>query len=88
MSQKDAILAALQAGDRLTPLIALQRFQCFTLSQRVTELRAEGYNIRSTLIPNQPGGRKRIAEYWIDQPIGEQHAETANAGFSHAAGQA
>jgi len=66
MSQKDAILTALQAGERLTPLKALQRFQCMTLSQRVTELRREGKPINSRMVPNHEGGRKRIAEYWME----------------------
>ena len=69
MSQKQAILEALQAGERLTPLIALQRFQTMTLSQRVTELRAEGHPIQSRMVPNCEGGRKRVAEYYIDREV-------------------
>lgn len=67
MSAKVEILKALQAGERLTPLVALQRFQTMTLSQRVTELRAEGHPIKSRMVPNHEGGRKRVAEYYLDR---------------------
>ena len=67
MSQKDDILAALRTGERLTSLQALQRFQCMTLAQRVSELNREGAGIQSRLIPTKEGGRKRIAEYFIEQ---------------------
>lgn len=77
MSQKQQILDALKAGRRLTGLIALQDFQCMTLAQRVSELQMEGHAIHSRLIPNKPGGRKRVAEYWMDQPTGEHHATQA-----------
>ncbi len=78
MSQKANILEALQAGERLTPIQALARFQCFTLAQRVKELRNMGFTIHSELIPNREGGRKRIAVYWMNK--GESHAESTHRG--------
>ncbi len=89
MTQKEAILAALKAGDRLTGLIALQRFQCMTLAQRISELIHEGHHIKMTLIPNKAGGRKRIAEYRIDQPTEATCKTTGNANehFSYAESQ-
>ena len=38
MTQTDEILQALRAGERLTPLAALERFGCFRLAARIHEL--------------------------------------------------
>lgn len=54
MSKKDDILRALQAGERLTPLDALKRFGCLTLSQRVSEWRAAGLPIKDRYVEGQP----------------------------------
>jgi len=49
-SQTAQILTALQSGDRLTPIDALNRFGCFRLSARVRTLRTEviGYRINTS----------------------------------------
>jgi hypothetical protein len=66
MSQKAAILQALQDGQRLTPLNALIRFHCLSLSQRIGELRRDGHPIDSHMITLDAG--KRVAEYfWIER---------------------
>lgn len=59
-SQAERILAHLTRGHTLTPLQALSRFQCLTLSQRVGELKERGHRIRSRMV--EVGG-KRVAEY-------------------------
>ena len=64
MTQKQQILAALQAGERLTVLTALERFGCYALSQRRTGLRREGHPIQSQNV-RLPNG-KYIAEYYLD----------------------
>lgn len=63
MSQSDEILAALERGERITPLDALNQFRCFRLAARVAELRKAGHPIetRDVRLPNG----KRIAEYWM-----------------------
>lgn len=66
MSQKQRILEALQAGERLTPLRALERFQCMTLAQRVSELRRAGHPINDRLVQAGVSGQKRVAEYWME----------------------
>ena len=55
------LLRALQSGERLTPISALERFQCFSLSQRMGELRRMGWPITATMI-RVPSGKK-VAEY-------------------------
>lgn len=66
MSQKLEIQRALAKGDKLTPLLALNRFGCLSLSQRVGELKREGWPVKSKLI--EIGG-KRVAQYWINRRI-------------------
>ena len=46
-SQLEAILEALQAGETLTPLDALNRWGCFRLGARIWDLRHKGYDIEN-----------------------------------------
>ena len=55
------LLVALQAGARLTPLSALQEFNCLSLSQRIGELKKQGWPIVSEMIEVASG--KRVACY-------------------------
>lgn len=73
MKKKDAILQALQRGEKLTPLDALRRFGCMTLSQRVSEWRREGKPIADKFVEGQ-----NYKVYWW-QPQGEM-LETGSAG--------
>lgn len=63
MSQEAKILEHMKAGNRLTPIDALQKFGCFRLGARVHDLRMQGYAINSTLV-EQDG--KRFARYWME----------------------
>lgn len=63
-SQKEAILAYLQSGARLTPLEALERFKCMRLGSRIYDLKKEGYNVKSEMV-TVPSG-KRVAEYRLE----------------------
>ena len=66
MSQKDVLLKALQSGQSLTTLEALQRYGVMALSQRMTELQRAGYPVKSEMIDLPTG--KRVARYsWIGQ---------------------
>lgn len=60
MSQRLEIQRYLAKGLSITPLQALEKFGCLTLSQRCTELRNEGWPIKTTMV--QVGG-KRVASY-------------------------
>jgi len=55
------LLMALKQGERLTPLSALNAYQCFSLSQRVGELKRMGWPIVVRTVELSTG--KRVAEY-------------------------
>ena len=60
-SQNAMIRAALEAGDRLTPLDALKRFGCFRLGARIYDLRREGMASEKRMV--EVGDGKHVAEY-------------------------
>lgn len=55
------LLVALQNGERLTPLTALEKYRCFSLSQRMGELRRAGWPIVAVMVTVSSG--KRVAQY-------------------------
>ena len=65
MTQTAQILALLRAnGERgLTAIEALREANCFRLAARIADLKAEGYEITSTMETTDTG--KRIARYRI-----------------------
>ncbi len=65
MTQKEAILAGLTRGERLTPLNALIRYHTMALSQRIGELKRDGHPIQSRMVTV---GEKRVAEYYLPNP--------------------
>lgn len=62
MSQEQQIKHYLQSGNRITPIDALNKFNCFRLSARILSLKESGLPIKSR-IKHENG--KRFAEYWI-----------------------
>ena len=62
ISQTDEILNYLQAGNVLTPLEALRKFNCLRLGARIYDLRQQGYVINSFMITDDQTG-KRYARY-------------------------
>lgn len=63
-SYKAKILAHLKTGATLEPMTALNLWGCWSLSQRITELKQDGYPIQSRMT-TAPSG-KRHAVYWIE----------------------
>ncbi len=63
-SYKDKILAYLKTGATLEPMTALNLWGCWSLSQRITELKQDGLPIQSRMT-TAPSG-KRHAIYWIE----------------------
>lgn len=64
MSQRKVLLDALQRGELLTTLDALQRYGVMALSQRMTELQRAGYPVKSEMIELDNG--KHVAQYsWV-----------------------
>lgn len=64
-SQKARILAYMLAGNRITPIEALEKFGSFRLGARIADLREEGWNIQSQFVTTSTD--KRIKQYWINQ---------------------
>lgn len=62
-SKKDDLRAAFLRYEVLTPIVALNKYRCFSLSQRVGELIKEGLPIKSAKVEGQPFHR-----YFIEQP--------------------
>ncbi|STY93364.1 helix-turn-helix domain-containing protein [Moraxella bovis] len=66
MSQRQDIYNHLMTGASITPITALNLFGCFSLSQRLGELRRHfGVPILSKTVENADG--KRYACYWLDK---------------------
>lgn len=61
------LLRALKNGERLTPLTALEKYRCFSLSQRMGELRRAGWPIRSQMVSVNSG--KKVASYWLQESV-------------------
>lgn len=63
-SQNERILEFLKAGNKLTPLLALDLFGTLRLSGRILELRNRGHAIKSEMV--ERNGR-RVAEYRLER---------------------
>lgn len=61
-SQNKQILAHLLAGNRISPLEALERFGSFRLGGRAYDLKKEGWNVQTNIVERNG---KRFAEYFI-----------------------
>lgn len=59
-SQKEHIKRRLLFGQSITPIDALNLYQCFRLGARINDLRCEGMAIETTMVKN---GDKRYARY-------------------------
>jgi hypothetical protein len=63
--QSDRILEYMRAGNKITPLEALDLFGCLRLGGRIFELKEEGHNVLDewVVLPN----KKRVKRYWIER---------------------
>jgi hypothetical protein len=64
MSQTTQIANYLNKGRKLTPIDALNKFGCFRLAARISDLRNDGMNIKTTIIKLK--NKKQIAQYSIN----------------------
>jgi hypothetical protein len=55
------ILNFLESGGSLTPIEALEKFQCFRLAARMNDLRNKGYVIQTEILKDDNG--KSYASY-------------------------
>jgi hypothetical protein len=62
VSQASEIKAYLNQGYRITALDALDKFGCFRLASRISELKKEGYNVDKVMIETINGAR--VAQYY------------------------
>ena len=63
-TKKDNLRAAFLRGEVLTPLVALNRYRCLSLSQRVGDFKREGLPIKAEFVEGQP-----YKKYWMEQQI-------------------
>ena len=61
-TQSERILAYLKQGNSITPLYALDAFGCFRLGARISDLKRQGHNIVSQLVPRNG---KYVAKYTL-----------------------
>ena len=62
-TQKTKIKEHLICNKAITPIDALNKFGCFRLAARISELREEGLNIKTSIISPKKGNR--YAKYSI-----------------------
>ncbi len=62
-SQNDAILAHLERGESISPLEALEKYQCFRLAARIHDLRLKGHIIRQETAYTKDGKRFAVYQY-------------------------
>ena len=62
MTQETMILEYLKTGQSLTPIDALNYFQCWRLGARCHALKRKGFPIKTRLIKNK---NKHYAEYYL-----------------------
>jgi hypothetical protein len=64
ISQNDSILAYMLNGNRITPIKALNLYQCFRLTSRIFDLKQRGFDIKKEFVKVNSG--KKVMSYWID----------------------
>ena len=69
MSQIKKIRHYLESGGRLTPIDALNKFNCFRLAAVVFNLREDGVPVKTKTIKD---GQKSYAEYYLEHPTGNK----------------
>lgn len=64
MTQSDRILYYLNMGNQISSIEALEKFSCFRLASRISDLRKQGHNIQSKLVKK---GKKYYSVYWLNK---------------------
>lgn len=63
MSQNTLILSHLESGEAITPIDALNKFGCFRLAARISDLRKQGHVIKTDHLTS---GGKTYASYRLE----------------------
>jgi hypothetical protein len=70
MTQSHQILAALKAGQHITPIDALDRFGCFRLGARIYDLKQAGHKIHTARVETPSGAfvasYSMEAQAWVE----------------------
>ena len=66
-TQCKQILAHMQSVGPITALEALDKYQCFRLASRISDLKSEGHLIQKEMIEIPSG--KRVAKYWLETKV-------------------
>tara|TARA_R100001163_G_scaffold59465_2_gene48244 strand:- start:807 stop:1046 length:240 start_codon:yes stop_codon:yes gene_type:complete len=69
MSQIKSIRHYLESGGKITPLEALDKFNCMRLAAVIHTLREEGLEVMTKTIKN---GKKSYAQYYLEHPTGNK----------------
>ena len=64
MSQTMKILSHLKRGWTITPIDALQKYDCFRLAARISDIRGMGYNVLTIM---EHKGDKKYARYRLQK---------------------
>lgn len=64
MSQTEDILRDLKRGVKITPLDALENYNCFRLGARIYDMRRQGIPVKAERITDTKTG-KTYARYWL-----------------------
>ncbi len=69
LKQTERILQYMKRNGAITPLDALREIGCMRLASRISDLRHEGYQIRSDLIcvKNTAGEKVHFAQYRLEE---------------------
>ena len=62
-SQERKILNYMLRGNKITPLEALQYFNCERLAARIADIRKKGHDVKAEFVMLSSG--KRVKQYWI-----------------------
>ena len=60
---KETAQELLLSGEHINKSDFHSKYHTFTLTQRIEEIRKDGWNVRSKPIPNRRG----MVEYWLEQ---------------------
>ncbi len=58
------LLMALKSGEKLTPAVAYEKYDCLSLSQRIGEFKKSGWPILTEMVTVHSG--KKVAMYWME----------------------
>lgn len=67
MTQNEAILNHLKSGKSITPIEALNKYGCFRLASRISDIKKMGYLVHKEMVNDKKpdGTKERYAKYML-----------------------